>query len=194
MGQVFAPDSGIVSARMATVGAVVGAGTELLRLIRQGRLEWRGEVTASELGRVSAGTPVLVTAPSGTQVKGRVRMVAPTVDVQTRNAMVYVDLPGAKGFKPGMYARGEFVLGQSAALTVPQSAVVVRDGFSYVYRVGADNRVAQVKVSTGRIAQDQVEVLSGVKAGEVLVASGGSFLSDGDTVRVVGAGNAAASK
>lgn len=192
--QVFAPDSGVVSARMATVGAVVGAGTELLRLIRQGRLEWRGEVTASELGRVSAGTPVLVTAPSGTQVKGRVRMVAPTVDVQTRNAMVYVDLPGAKGFKPGMYARGEFVLGQSAALTVPQSAVVVRDGFSYVYRVGADNRVAQVKVSTGRIAQDQVEVLSGVKAGEVLVASGGSFLSDGDTVRVVGAGNAAASK
>ncbi len=192
--QVFAPDSGTVSVRMATVGAVVGAGTELLRLIRQGRLEWRGEVTAAELGRVSSGTSVLVTAPSGAQVRGRVRMVAPTVDAQTRNALVYVDIPGAKGFKPGMYARGEFSLGQSGALTVPQSAVVVRDGFSYVYRVGADKRVAQLKVATGRIAGDQVEIVSGVKPSDQLVASGGSFLSDGDTVRVVSAGNAPASK
>jgi HlyD family secretion protein len=51
-----------------------------------------------------------------------------------------------------MFARGEFELGSSGALTVPQTAVVVRDGFSYVYRVGADNRVAQLKVQTGRIA------------------------------------------
>ncbi|MGQ0711992.1 MAG: efflux RND transporter periplasmic adaptor subunit [Rhodoferax sp.] len=192
--QVFAPDSGIVSARMATVGAVVGAGTELLRLIRQGRLEWRGEVTAAELGRVSAGTAVLVTSPSGAQARGKVRMVAPTVDAQTRNALVYVDLPGARGFKPGMYARGEFTLGQSGALTVPQTAVVVRDGFSYVYRVGADKRVSQVKVATGRIAGDQVEIVSGVKPSDQLVASGGSFLSDGDTVRVVPAPKAPASK
>jgi hypothetical protein len=62
-----------------------------------------------------------------------------------------------------MYARGEFELGSSGGLTVPQTAVVVRDGFSYVARVGADNRVAQVKVQTGRIVGDQIEILSGVK-------------------------------
>ena len=193
--QLLAPDSGIVSSRSATVGSVVAAGSEMFRLIRQGRLEWRGEVTSAELGRLSAGTGVVVTAPGGAQVKGRVRTLAPTVDATTRNGLVYVDLlqpvAGNKSmvtaFKPGMYARGEFELGQSAALSVPQTAVVVRDGFSYVYRVGTDNRVTQLKVQTGRILGDHIEIQSGVKPEDKLVASGGSFLSDGDLVRVVNA-------
>jgi HlyD family secretion protein len=193
--QLLAPDSGIISARTATVGSVVSAGTEMFKLIRQGRLEWRGEVTSAELSRVVAGTGVVVTAPSGAQMKGRVRMVSPTVDAATRNGLVYVDLlgaaPGSKAvagaFKPGMFARGEFELGSSGALTVPQTAVVVRDGFSYVYRVGADGRVSQLKVQVGRGLGDQVEVLSGVKPEDKLVASGGSFLSEGDMVKVVDA-------
>lgn len=183
--QVHAPDSGIISARNATVGSVVGAGTELYRLIRQSRLEWRGEVTSAELARVTPGMAVVVTASGGAQAKGRVRTVAPTVDAQTRNGMVYVDVAASKGFKPGMFARGEFALGASGALTVPQTAVVVRDGFSYVYKVGADSKVKQLKVQTGRVAGDQLEVLSGVQASDRLVASGGSFLSDGDLVKVV---------
>jgi HlyD family secretion protein len=92
-----------------------------------------------------------------------------------------------------MYARGEFELGSSGGLTVPQTAVVVRDGFSYVARVGADNRVAQVKVQTGRIVGDQVEIQSGVKPEDKLVTSGGSFLSDGDLVKVVDASTPGAS-
>jgi len=197
--RVLAPDSGIISARSATVGSVVGNGTELFRLIRQGRLEWRAEVTSVELGRVTAGTGVVVTSPSGTQLKGKVRMVSPTVDAQTRNGIVYVDLlgPVAAGkaipgtFKPGMFARGEFELGSSGALTVAQTALVVRDGFSYVYRVGADNRVTQLKVQTGRLMGDQVEILGGLKPEDRLVASGAGFLSEGDLVRVVDAAPAA---
>ena len=184
--QLMAPDSGVISARMATVGSVVGAGTEMFKLIRQGRLEWRGEVTAGEIGRIAPGTSVLVTAPGGAQVKGKVRTLAPTVDAATRNGLVFVDLPGAgSGFKPGMFARGEFDLGSSGGLTVPQTTVVVRDGFSYVVRVGTDNRVAQAKVQTGRVVGDQIEILSGIKPGDKLVSSGGSFLSDGDLVKVV---------
>lgn len=208
--QLVAPDSGMVSARSASVGSVVGAGGEMFRLIRQGRLEWRAEVTSAELGRIAPGTAVVVTAPSGVQVKGKVRMVSPTVDAQTRNGLVYVDLPVtykavtnqaatskavgnaatlqatvAASFKPGMFARGEFALGSSDALTVVQSAVMVRDGFSYVLRVGPDNRVVQLKVQTGRRLGDQIELLSGVTPQDRLVASGASFLSEGDVVRVV---------
>jgi hypothetical protein len=114
---------------------------------------------------------------------------------------VYVDLLETVGagkanthaFKPGMFARGEFELGGSTALTVPQTAVVVRDGFSYVYRVGSDQRVTQLKVQTGRISGEQIEVQSGVLPSDKLVASGGSFLSDGDLVRVVDAPVAKAS-
>lgn len=186
--QVRAPDAGVISARQATVGSVVGAGTELFRLIRQGRIEWRAEVTAAEIGRIQVGAPVQVKAASGQLLQGKVRMVAPSVDAQTRNALVYVDLPAQTGSaRAGMYAQGEIALGQSQALTVPQSAVVVRDGFSYVYTVGADQKVSQLKVQTGRQSADRVEVTSGLKADARVVASGGAFLNHGDTVRVVDA-------
>ncbi|HSI55466.1 MAG: efflux RND transporter periplasmic adaptor subunit [Ramlibacter sp.] len=186
---VHAPDDGIISARTATVGAVVGGGTELFRLIRQGRLEWRAEVTSQELGRITAGTTALVTAASGARLSGRVRMIGPTVDPQSRAALVYVDLtplPGAPASaRAGMFARGEFDLGATPALTVPQSTVVVRDGFSYVYRVNPDSRVAQVKVQTGRLVGDQIEILEGLPADARVVATGAGFLNDGDMVRVV---------
>lgn len=188
--QVLAPDAGMISARTATVGAVVGNGTELFRLIRQGRLEWRAEVTSAELSRLVAGMRVTVTAANGAPLQGRVRVVAPTIDPQTRTGLVYVDLPVSPApslgvARPGMFARGEFELGNSPALTVPQQAVVVRDGFSYAFRLNADQRVSQTKLQVGRRAGDRVEVLVGASASDVLIASGAGFLNDGDFVKVV---------
>jgi hypothetical protein len=90
-----------------------------------------------------------------------------------------------------MYAKGDITLGQSQAMTVPQTAVVLRDGFSYVYTVGADNRVTQAKVQTGRLSGDRLEVLSGLKPDAQVVVSGGAFLNHGDTVRVVNTSPAA---
>lgn len=188
-GVLNSPDDGIISARAATVGAVVGAGTELFRLIRKGRLEWRAEVTSTELGRLTPGTTALITAASGARLQGRVRVIGPTVDPQSRIALVYVDvnpLPGAASgsARAGMFARGEFDLGAQPTLTVPQSAVVVREGFHYVFRLGPDNRASQVKVQIGRIAGDRLQVVSGLEAGARIVAAGGGFLNDGDLVRV----------
>lgn len=208
--RVVAPDSGIITARAATLGSVVGNGAELFRMIRQGRLEWRAEVTASEMAKIVPGTEAIVTAPGGAQWKGKVRVVSPTVDAQTRMGLVYVDLvpetaatasaaaPGkpqaataSLAFKPGMYAKGEFVMGSSQALTIPQQAVVVRDGFSYAFRLNADNRVTQIKLQTGRRISnaqgDLVEVVSGLNADSTIVSSGAGFLNDGDTVKVVAA-------
>ncbi|MES2190031.1 MAG: efflux RND transporter periplasmic adaptor subunit [Pseudomonadota bacterium] len=206
--QLLAPDNGVISARTATVGAVVGAGTELFRMIRGGRLEWRAEVTSSELGRLPVGTAATVVAANGVELKGKVRMIAPTVDPQTRAALVYVDLPSNTGklnvpvgkagdtaavtqitapVTAGMFAKGEFDLGTSSALTVPQQSVVIRDGFSYVFVLGRDSHVSQVKVQTGRRLGDRIEVSSGIKADAELVASGAGFLNDGDLVSKVAA-------
>ena len=188
--QVLAPDFGVISARSATVGAVLPAGQELFRMIRQGRLEWRAEVAANDMASLKPGVAVLVTAGSGSAIKGTVRMVAPTVDPQTRNGLVYVDLPSVNGTsgsaaRAGMFARGEFEVGSGSGLTLPQSAVVLRDGFSYVLRVGADSKLAQVKVGVGRRVGDRIEITGGIDAAARVVASGGGFLGDGDTVRVV---------
>ena len=183
--QVLAPDDGVISARSATVGAVLPAGTELFRMIRQGRLEWRADVASSDLARLKPGMSARVTPAGGAPIAGKLRMVAPTVDPLTRNGIVFVDLAPSPGARAGMFASGEFDIGQGQGLTLPQSAVLLRDGFSYVLRVGPDARVSEVKVAVGRRVGDRIEITGGLDADARVVASGGGFLSDGDTVRVV---------
>lgn len=187
--KVVAPDDGVVSARSATVGAVVQAGQELFRIVRRGRMEWRAEVAAADMHRIKPEMAATLAAAGGPSLTGKVRIVAPTVDASTRNGLVYVDLDPqgvkASGVKPGMFANGQFDIGQAQGLTVPQSAVQLRDGFAYVARVGADNKVALTKVQVGRRMSGRVEVVKGLDASTPVVASGVGFLTDGDTVRVV---------
>ena len=193
--RIVAPDSGIISARNATVGAVVGAGTELFRLIRQSRLEWRAEVISSDLPKIKIGMQANIIAADGSRLTGKVRKVSPMVDMQTRNTIVYIDLP-ANSVKAGMFAKGDFLIGQSNTLAVPQQALVLRDGFNYVFvlknikgeqaKVG-QVKVGQIKVQTGKRVGNLVEIVSGLSANQSIVASGGAFLSDNDTVKVVNA-------
>jgi HlyD family secretion protein len=182
--QVRAPDDGVISARTATVGAVAGAGQELFRLVRGSRMEWRAEVTPSEVGRVKTGQKVEVTAASGLKVTGTVRAIAPTADPQTRNVLVYVDLPRHAELKAGTFANGLFQIGASQGLTVPAQAIVVRDGHNYVFVIGADNKAAQRKIETGRRVGDRVEVLQGLTADEAVAVQGAGFLNEGDLVKV----------
>jgi HlyD family secretion protein len=182
--RVLAPDDGVISARTASVGAVVGAGQELFRLVRGSRMEWRAEVTPSEVGRIRVGQKVRVTAATGTELAGTVRAIAPSADAQTRNVLVFVDLPRHNDLKAGTFAKGQFELGQSSALTVPAPSVVVRDGHNYVFVIGADSKASQRKVRTGRRVGERVEVLDGLKADESIAVQGAGFLNEGDVVKV----------
>lgn len=182
---VLAPDDGVISARSATVGSLTQPGQELFRLIRGSRLEWRAEVPSADLGKVKAGMVATLTAPGGEVVKGAVRAVAPSVDPQTRSGLIYVDLPASGAVRAGMFARGEFQLAQSPALTLPQSALVLREGFAYVFRLEGEGRVAQTKVELGRRLGERVEIVSGLDAAARVVESGAGFLADGDAVKVV---------
>ncbi|MEI6228012.1 MAG: efflux RND transporter periplasmic adaptor subunit [Methylophilaceae bacterium] len=188
--KIYAPDSGVISARTATVGAVISAGSELFRLIRQSRLEWRAEVVSADIAKVKVGMQVNVTAADGSKFSGKVRKLSPTVDMQTRNSLIYVDLPSNNTAKAGMYAKGEFVSGQSSALAIPQQALVLRDGFTYVFVVKSEQGrtiVKQIKVQPGRRLLNLVEIVSGLQAQQSVVALGGAFLSDNDVVKVVSA-------
>lgn len=185
--KVTAPDDGIISARLATVGAVLGPGTELFKLIRHNRLEWRGELRADELVRVKAGQAVQFTRPNGAVLQGKVRQVAPTVDTTARTGLVYVDLPADSGLKAGMFVSAVLLQGHVRRWTIPQPAVIVRDGFEYAMRVGPDAIVRKTKLSLGQRQGDVVEVLAGLAPQDRVVAVGGSFIDEGDLVRVVDA-------
>jgi RND family efflux transporter MFP subunit len=195
--EIVAPDAGIVSDRRATLGAVAQPGEELFRLIRQGRLEWRGELTAQQLARVAPGNDVRLTLPGGEYVTARVRQVAPSLREETRLALVYADLPVGSGARAGMYAEGVVLLKESAALVVPSSSVVIRDGRHYVFALSAEDgnaRVAAKQVGVGRRVGDAVEIRQGLERGTRVVKDGAGFLNDGDLVRVVATPTAAAVK
>ena len=183
--QVISPDNGVISARTATVGALAQTSQELFRLIRNHRLEWRAEVTTTDLYKLKPGMTAQIFSPDPAQpaVVGQVRMISPVIDPQTRYALVYVDLPATQAVKMGMFVKGEFHLGEKSALTIPQTALLLRDGFAYVFIVGNNHRVAQQKVSVGRRWADRVEILD-LPENVKLVASGTGFLADGDVVEI----------
>jgi RND family efflux transporter MFP subunit len=184
--QLLAPDDGVISARTATVGAVIGAGQEMFRMIRQGRLEWRAELPASDLAQIQPGQIAHVGLDDAHQVQGKVRQIAPTVNPGTRNGLVYIDLDGSNpAVRAGIFARGTIDIGSASALTLPQSAILLRDGHRYVWRLDDQNQVTQTQISVGRRSGDRIEITAGLTPDTNVVADGVGFLSDGDHVRVV---------
>jgi HlyD family secretion protein len=184
--KVYAPDSGIISGRAATVGAVVSPGQELFKLIRQGRLEWRAELTSSDIGQIKNGMAANLTLPDDSAIMGKVRTTSPMVDMQTRNAIVFVDIPMGSA-KAGMFARGTFEISQQEAITLPAAAIVMKDGFAYVMQVSKNGRVKQIKIQAGEREGANVAVIGLDDAiNSDFVASGGAFLADGDLVAVAG--------
>ncbi len=190
--EVIAPDDGVISARSATVGTVSNTGQELFRMIRQSRLEWRGELTATQLAQVKAGQHIRLALPDGTAATAMVRQTAPSLDSQTRLGIVYADIEPGSGARAGMYAKGNVVLAQSPAVTVPAVSVVIRDGRSYVPKLSGADRVALQAVTVGRRQGDAVEIVSGIVPGDKVVVQGAAFLNDGDVVRVTPPTQAAA--
>ncbi|MDP9142663.1 MAG: efflux RND transporter periplasmic adaptor subunit [Pseudomonadota bacterium] len=185
--RVVAPDDGVISSRSATVGAIGAVGTELFRLVRRGRLEWRAEVPAEQLAKLDTGIPAVVDLNGGASVNGTLRLRSPTVDAATRNGIAYVDLPADSGLAAGMYVTGRFIHSERNALSVPESAIVLRDGNQYLMKVGADDRIQEIKVRTGRRQNDAIEVLSEIAPTDRFVKSGGAFISHGDLVKVTAA-------
>ncbi len=180
-----APAAGLVSKRLVQPGQVVAAGSELLRLIRDGRLEWRSELPSDQLARVHAGDRIVLHARDGQPVDGIVRAVTPGVDATTRTGTVYANLPQPGSLQPGTYLEGRIDTGLGDALAVPTAAVVLRDGFPTVFTVDDAHKVHALRIEQGAKDGGFVEVRDGLKAGQQVVVEGAGFLAEGDDVRVV---------
>jgi RND family efflux transporter MFP subunit len=183
--RIVAPDGGVITFRGATLGNVVQPGSVLFRLIRDNRLEWRAEVAIGQIDRIRVGQSAVLDISNGAKVTGKVRLIAPTLVAGTHMNLVYVALPDAAPVRAGMYVTGAILGPEKAATIVPNSAVIMRDGYSYIFVVNGDNAVEQLKVKTGRRQQSLVEILTPLPADARIVGTGGAFLNDGDTVRVV---------
>lgn len=185
---VLAPDDGVVSLRNAMLGAVAPSGDELFRLIRQNRLEWRGELTAAQLARIAPGQIVTLSLPDGHKAMARVRMMAPTIDSQSRLGLVYAEIEPGSRARAGMYASGRIEFAPSNAVVVPASSVVIRDGRSYVFLIGDTDVATTQAVTVGRRQKAFIEIEAGLLVGQRIAVQGAGFLNDGDVVRVAGTG------
>lgn len=180
---ITAPADGIVSKRAILMGAVVSPGTELVRIIRDARLEVDAEVPELDIDLVRPNQTVRI-IHGETIVEARVRAVAPTVDPKTRLGIVEVALPKGTPLRPGMYARAEIQIADVVALAVPQESLVFRDGRPAVFEVDAQNRANLRPLETGMRQSGWVEVRAGVERGRRVVVAGAGFLNDGDLVAI----------
>lgn len=185
--RIVAPDWGVISAANAASGSLSQQGAELFRLIRRGYLEWRAELIADELALVRKGMDVAITTGSGKNITAKIRAISPSVNPQTRYGYVLVRLPEDAELFAGTFLRGSFDVGggKRNVMALPSSAVMQRGNKTFVLVVGTDNRVQERPVVVGLRDGDRIEIKEGLKENEVVVESGGSFLTEGDVVQVV---------
>jgi len=187
---IRAPVAGQVIRRSVTRGQIVGAGTELFRIVRDGRLELDAQVPETELALVRAGQTAVVSSDEVGEATGRVRIVTSEVDAASRLGTARISVTGG-AFRPGMFARSRIEVGDQPAVTVPTASVLYRENRAGVFVMGGDNRVHFQQVTVLSRTADQTAV-GGLTAGSRVVVAGAGFLGEGDRVRVAAAPAAAA--
>ncbi len=179
---IRAPVGGLVLERTVRPGDLSG-GTPMFRLARGGQVEVAAEVPEGALGRLRAGQTATVTLPDGGQVTGRVRLISPEVDQQSKLGVARVTLPVSPKLRPGGYAQVVFRDVDRPALVAPEKAVNYDADGAYVMVVDNADRVRRVTVKTGARAQGFVELLQGPAAGARVLLTGATFVLEGDKVK-----------
>lgn len=186
---VRAPSSGVITVKSVESGDVVGAQTKLFEIADVSTMVVPVRVSELDVVKLSPGdrARVELDALPGRTLDGRIRRIFPSADPATRLVPVEVALQGegARAARPGFLARVSLALGQNQGVKlVPQSAIVQSAGETSVFVV-KDGKAERRPVETGLTSRGQVEVLSGLEAGETVVTTGNNNVRDGAEVRVV---------
>lgn len=185
---VTTPVSGVVSARNAKVGAIAtGAGDPLFALIRDGAVELVADVPEAEILKLKVDQPVLIRlAGSTATLDGNIRLIAPTIDAQTRLGTVHIRFKSPDNARVGMYGSAEIIVQQKQGLALPLTAITTARSETITRRV-EDGVVKFATITTGIQDGQFIEIASGLKAGEKVVAKAGAYVRDGDRINPVDA-------
>ena len=192
---VVAPVSGVILERTVRPGDLSSGGASpWFRIARDGQMELGADMSEDDLARIRVGQAATVTLPGGGQAQGTVRIVSPQIDAQTKLGQVRVLLPARSDIRAGGFARAVFADASASTLALPETAIRYDASGAAVMVVGDDNRVKHVAVQTGQRGSGLVQIVKGPPAGSRVVQNAASFLLDGDLVKPVEAGAAAAPK
>nr|WP_183212271.1 efflux RND transporter periplasmic adaptor subunit [Brevundimonas variabilis] len=180
---IRAPVSGLIISRNVTRGQIVAAGTELFRMVRDGRLELDAQVPETDLPLLRSGMTAEIVSDQAVTTTGSVRIVTPEVDPETRLGVARIALAAGNGLRPGMFARATIDAGTQPGVSVPTASVLYRENRAGVFVLQADSTVRFTPVTVaGRT--DQRTSVGNIEPGARVVVSGAGFLSEGDRVTV----------
>lgn len=192
---VKSPVAGVVSARTAKVGAIAsGSASPLFTVIRDGEIELKADLSEDGILKLAPDQKASVTLAGGAaKLTGKIRLVEPTLDPQSRLGHVYIrfDEPGKA--RAGMFASAEIIVEERQGIALPLSAITTADGKTVARKVES-GVVKLVPVETGIQDGQVIEIVSGLAAGDEVVAKAGAYVRDGDRINPVHAEEASATK
>ena len=187
---VKAPFSGVITLRNVDVGALVNSGSTLLfRIAQTGTLRTYLNVPQAQSSSVRLGQTARLSVANlpGRQFAGAVARTANALDPASRTLLVEVHVPNPEGaLLPGMYARVDLVSARAnAPLLIPSDALIARGTGTEVAVVRQDHTVHLQKIEVGRDYGDRLEVISGLKDGDMIVPNPGDVVREGIEVQPV---------
>jgi RND family efflux transporter MFP subunit len=182
--EITAPFAGVVTVKSVDPGAMAVPGAPLLTIEREGAYRLEASVEESRLTAIRLGQPVSVTLDGiNRTLAARVSEIVPAVDAASRSYTVKIDLPAVPEVRSGAFGRASFQLSTRSPLTIPAGVVTERGQLQSVLVV--ENGIVYTRlITTGQKNKDQVEVLSGLTAGEKLIFPVPQGLSDGAAVEI----------
>jgi len=188
---IRAPFDGVVAARMVNVGEVVGEmQKELFRVVDNRLLDLTVTVPSSEMGALRVGQPLtfFTDAYPGRTFTGKVKFINPAVDESNRSVKVVAEVENRQEvLKGGLFVSGRIVTGKrTGVLQAPRASLLSWDvgGRKASLFVVTDNVARLRQVATGVVSGNEVEIVSGLSAGEMVITRGGFNVRDGDRVKV----------
>jgi membrane fusion protein (multidrug efflux system) len=178
---------GVVARVLQNPGALVNANTPLMTLVDIDVVKAVAAVDELKIRFVRMGqsAKVRLQAYPGETFNARVTNISPVSNPMSRAVDVEVSIPNAgHKIKPGMYAEAEFEQGKHSGFVLPILTVVDRAGHKYVFVVTGGKAVMK-EVTTGAVAGDMIEIVSGIDGSETVVSAGADKLENNDKVNVV---------
>jgi RND family efflux transporter MFP subunit len=187
--RVYSPMNGHIAVRYVDVGALLGPSTPIVRVVNLNTMVTAASVPERDVGKLRVGNlaRIRVDAFGDREFTGRVARISPVLDAATRTANIEIEIPNPGGLlKAEMFARVELDLERTRqAVLIPREALVYRGTQPGIYLINKD-RPEFRPIEAGMTQGDQVEVLSSLAPGTVLVGKGSTMIAEGDRIRVAG--------
>jgi RND family efflux transporter MFP subunit len=175
---IYAPFDGVVQEKRTSVGEYLAAGTPIANVVKMDPLRLRAEVPERESRNVGLGMSVRVTLEGDSNVyTGKIARISPTITAQNRVLIVEAEVHNNGQLRPGSYARAEIVSDvNNTALAVPPNAIVTFAGIDKVVLI-QDGKALEKPVTIGRRTEQWIEILSGLKTGDLVIVDPGNLQS-----------------